>query len=119
MHALRAVTKIIPALVFAVILAAYPPVSTADDARRSIDSGCRWQSAFPEHLGIDPRQEIADGQPVQMVRAVVTDPDRLHAMGLFGVRQGDRIRMRCIEPEVWRIKHYATGLTITFSTRPF
>jgi hypothetical protein len=119
MHALRAVVKIIPAVVFTVILSVHSPVSTAADAQQSVESGCRWQSAFPDHLGIDPGQEIADGQLVQMVRAVVTDPDRLSSMGLFGVRQGDRIRMRCIDADVWRIKHYATGLTITFSSRPF
>ena len=115
----RAVNIILPATVLAVMLGAALAVSTPAWSQSVSDPGCRWQSAFPAHLGIDPGQEIADGQPVQMVRAVVTDPDRLHSLGLFGVRKGDRIKLLCIEPDVWRIKHYATGLAITFSTRPF
>ena len=106
-------------LAFAAVLSASLAAAMGVYAQNRPESGCRWQSAFPEHLGIDTGFEIADGQTVGMLEAAVTDPDRLYSLGLYAARQGDRIKMICIEPDVWRIKHVGTGLAITFSTRPF
>jgi len=117
--ALQAAAENSQTAALAVALAACLMLSTASYAQNQAEPGCRWQSAFPAHLGIDPGSGLADGQAVTIVEALVTDPDRLHSMGLFGVRKGDRIKMLCIDSDVWRIKHYGTGLAITFSTRPF
>ena len=116
-NALPAVKKTLPIAAWAA--AACLTLFTAVYAQNPSGSGCSWQSAFPAHLGIDYGSELAEGQSVDIVEAWVTDADRLQSMGLFGVRQGDRIKMLCIEPDVWRIKHYGTGLAITFSTKPF
>lgn len=113
---MQGLKKTFPTL--AAVLAACLAMSAPAFAQNTIESVCRWQSVFPDHLGIDPGAELADGQTVQMVKALVADPDRLHSMGLFGVHKGDHVNMVCIGADVWRIKHYATGLAITFSTRP-
>ena len=111
--------KILAVIASAVALTTCLAGFSAAFAQNSSDSGCRWQSAFPGQLGIVTGSQIAEGQAVRWVEVRVTDPDRLHSMGLFGVQKGDRVKMLCIESDVWRIKHYATGLAITFSTRPF
>ena len=54
-----------------------------------------------------------------MLEASVIDPDRLYSLGLYAARQGDRVKIICIDSNMWRIKHVDTGLAITFSTRPF
>ena len=118
-QALQAEKNNIPICAFAAILTAFLTVATAAVAQNYSDSGCRWQSGFPEHLGIDTGFQIADGQAVGMLEAAVTDPDRLFSMGLYAARKGDRVKLYCVEPDVWRIKHVDTGLAITFSTRPF
>lgn len=116
---MRNVKNSIPVPATAVIVAACLVVSAAAEPQTPAVPDCRWQSSFSEHLGIEPASTPADGQQVQMLKAVVTDPDRLYSMGLVAAGQGDRISMLCIDSDVWRIKHTATGLTITFSTRPF
>ena len=113
------VKKNISVLVSAAILAAALSVSATAVAQNPVQSGCRWQSAFPGHLGIDTGFEIADGQAVGMLEASVIDPDRLYSLGLYAARQGDRVKIICIDSNMWRIKHVDTGLAITFSTRPF
>ena len=111
--------KILAVITFAIALTACLAGFSTALAQNPSESGCRWQSAFPEQLGIVTGIKMTEGQSVRWVEVRVTDPERLHTMGLFGVRKGDRVKMLCIETEVWRIKHYATGLAITFSTRPF
>ena len=78
-------------------------------------SDCKWLATFPELLGIEPNAMPAAGQPILYISATVIDPDRLHSLGLFGLRKGDKIKMLCMGADQWRIKHYATGLSITFS----
>lgn len=88
-------------------------------AAETTETGCQWQSIFPQLLGIEPGFKSADGQQPQIVEALVTDPGRLEAFGLYGVKKGDLIKMICLGDDRWRIKLYTTGLAIEFSTKPF
>jgi hypothetical protein len=88
-------------------------------AAETTEKGCQWQSMFLQHLGIEPELKTANGQQLHIIKAFVTDPGRLQEFGLYGVKEGDRIKMICLGNDRWRIKHYATGLAIEFSTKPF
>ena len=116
---MRVIKIIVVNLAVAISMTASGALFAPLTAQEPSGAGCRWQSAFPQHLGIDTRFDIADGQSVRTVEAFISDPDRLHSMGLFGVKPGQRIKMFCIGSDLWRIKHYATGQQITFSTKPF
>ena len=108
-----------PALIFTAILAACLLIAATAAAQQPSEPDCRWKAGFARQLGIEPDSEPMAGQPVQMLKAQVIDPDRLASVGLVAARRGDRISMLCVGSDVWRIKHYATGLATTFSTRPF
>ena len=116
---MQAASKSLGTAALAAAVAGWLVCSAAATAQNSSPSGCRWQTAFIEHLGIEPATDVADGDAVQVMQAQVKDPDRLHTMGLFNIRPGDRINMVCVGSDVWRIKHYATGLAIMFSPKPF
>jgi hypothetical protein len=79
---------------------------------------CRWDRNYPEMLGISADPEPLERQPIAFVQAVVTDPEKLADLGLYGVKSGDTVKMLCVEENRWRIKHYATGLSIVFATAP-
>jgi hypothetical protein len=88
-----------------------PPAADAQET-------CPWQAQFDRMLGIAPQGSPRDGEPIRFVDATVVDPDRLFSLGLIGVEKGDHIKLLCVGDNQWRIKHYATGLVIFFSTDP-
>lgn len=79
---------------------------------------CQWDERYPELLGISAEPEPAGTPAVEFVNAVVTEPERLAEKGLYAVKSGDTVKLLCVGENLWRIKHYATGLSIVFSTVP-
>lgn len=88
----------------------------AAQERGSADS--IWISALNQQLGIKPDPEPNDGEVVRYVSATVVDFEKLFALGLYGVKNGDKIKLINLGNNQWRIKHYATGLAITLTINP-
>lgn len=109
------ILKIVSIVLTAVLLGTLPCSAQGPNPDKP---NCKWLAIFPELLGIEPDALPTAGQPVVYINATVTDPDRLHSLGLFGLNKGDKIKMLCMGADQWRIKHYATGLAIKFSMRP-
>lgn len=84
----------------------------------AVGQDCWWDRNYPDMLGISIDPEPLERQPIAFVEAVVTDPEKLAGLGLYGVKPGDTVKMLCMEDNRWRIKHYATGLSIVFATAP-
>ncbi len=91
----------------------YPFIAFGQDVANSV-----WMSDFKRHLGIDPDVEPEDGKAVDFVSATVINAEKLFSLGLYGVKNGDKIKMINLGNNQWRIKHYATGLAITLSINP-
>jgi hypothetical protein len=77
-----------------------------------------WRSDFKQQLGIKPDVEPREGEAVRFVLATVTHAEMLFSLGLYGVKNGDKIKMINLGNNQWRIKHYGTGLAITLSINP-
>jgi len=105
-------TKILMA-VFIINLLSYPI-----EAQESPPSAGRWVPEFKQELGIKPDREPTEGEIVHFVSATVVDPKKLLALGLYGIRNGDKIKMIYLGNNQWRIKHYATGLAIILTVNP-
>jgi len=77
---------------------------------------CRWDPGYTELLGVSVAAAVEANRPVAFVQAAVTRPEKLAALGLYAVKKGDTVKLLCIGENFWRIKHYASGLAIVFST---
>ena len=107
--------KILPPLL---LLTAVAALAWSAMALGDAEAGCRWRSDLPRILGIAVKDAPAGDETVRFIDAVVTDPQPLFSFGLFGAKPGDAVKMICEGNDVWRIKHYATGLAIDFSLKP-
>ena len=68
-----------------------------------------------QQLGIYPRMDDVQTQLPDFFIATVIDAQMLRSMGLFGAKNGERIKVFQLDPLQWRIKDYRTGQSIFVS----
>ena len=68
-----------------------------------------------EQLGIHPLADDVGTQFPDFFVATVIDAQILRSLGLFGAKNGDRIKVFQLNPVQWRIKDYTTGQSIFVS----
>jgi hypothetical protein len=99
--------------IFIINILAFPIMAQERETTNSV-----WISALNQQLGIKPEPEPSDGEVVRFVSATVINFEKLFALGLYGVKNGDKIKLINLGNNQWRIKHYATGLAIILTINP-
>ena len=79
---------------------------------------CQWTDALATLLGIEAVPPPEEDQQIQIVNAVVKEAEKIGTAGLYGSREGDKIKLICISKDRWRIKNYRTGMASTITVAP-
>ena len=88
------------------------------DAQTIDDNQAHWRTTFNQLLGIRPDPKPLRGTVDLIYNAVVVDAQRFAAVGLSGVKNGDRLRLTHLGEGFWRIKHLSSGIDFQIDLNP-